>query len=785
MSGVLLANSLSIAVLTAVLATGVGAAAALAVLGMGRRLRGGMLVLGIVALAMPPFLATSSWIRWFGLTGVGQAGVAAGIPQLSGAVIILVLLYWPIAFFLLSGAWSRVEIAQLEAEPAARGWVLIRRLLVPMGLPAALLAAIVVLVLALNNFAVPALLQVRVYPADVWIQFNTHLDAGGAFRSSWPMVAGPMLLLVLMAMWRLDIPWPALDGPVRPQSFRRQCGRQWFFICAGIAGAGLVLSVVVPLRDLILSERTWSEMGPAVRAGRGAIINSLMLSAVSATVVVVVGMGIWRWRGGFWLWLPFLVPGILLGVLLIIALNRPPFLAFYRGLGIVVFAFAIRYGVLGWAGARHAMRSVDQDLVEAGRVDGASGWDLMRHVMWPQLGPRLGATWLVVYLLCLWDVETLLLIAPPGAESVAGRVFGLLHYGHNAQVNALCLVLLVLAVLPLVGYQGARLMRRILRGGLRGRSWSWGGMAILSAGLSGCGVGGTDGAARESRLFERVEVIGSRGAGLGQFHKPRSVAVDREDNVYVVDMTGRVQKFSSEGQYLAYWQFPVNDLGQPKGMCRDEAGNIVILEPHYSRVNHFTTSGQLVEQWGVAGRQRGELSFPRAVAVREDGDVLVSEYGVVERIQHFRGRDRALVTVMDGSTPGALPFNRPEGLALDQGQRLYVADSCNHRIQVYDALGRFVRAHGRAGQGLGEFSYPYDIQVDAAGRQYVCEFGNSRIQVLDAADRPIEVLGGPGSAPGQLNNPWAIALDSQGNLYVADSMNHRVQKWVVRAGSVP
>ena len=129
-----------------------------------------------------------------------------------------------------------------------------------------------------------------------------------------------------------------------------------------------------------------------------------------------------------------------------------------------------------------------------------------------------------------------------------------------------------------------------------------------------------------------------------------------------------------------------------------------------------------------------------------------------------------------GSRPGQ--FNRPEGLCVDAQDRLYVADSCNHRIQVFSRDGNFIREHGRAGKGKGELSYPYDICVDAAGRQYVCEFGNSRIQIFDAQDQPIEIIGGPGAEPGQFSNPWGVALDSAGNLYVADSLNHRVQKFI-------
>jgi DNA-binding beta-propeller fold protein YncE len=300
--------------------------------------------------------------------------------------------------------------------------------------------------------------------------------------------------------------------------------------------------------------------------------------------------------------------------------------------------------------------------------------------------------------------------------------------------------------------------------------------------LGGCSFQESDSAPIKSRFFERVEVIGSRGGGLGQFNKPRSVAVDADDNLYVVDMTGRVQKFSPDGEFLDYWQMPVTELGKPKGMSRDQQGNIVVLEPHYSRVNHFGPDGQLLEQWGQHGTNRGSLAFPRAVAVTADGDVFVSEYGITERVQLFRAHDRALGLVIGAEPPNPVRFNRAEGLGLDADGRLYVADSCNHRIVVFAADGTLLRSHGRAGRGLGELSYPYDVRVDPAGRQFVCEFGNSRIQIFDAEDQPLEVLGGAGAAPGQLNNPWAIVFDSNGNLYVADSMNHRVQKFIARSG---
>jgi DNA-binding beta-propeller fold protein YncE len=282
----------------------------------------------------------------------------------------------------------------------------------------------------------------------------------------------------------------------------------------------------------------------------------------------------------------------------------------------------------------------------------------------------------------------------------------------------------------------------------------------------------------QSQLFKRVQIIGSRGVGVGQLNKPRSVAVDAQDNLYVVDMTGRVQKFSSNGVFMLSWQMPQTSLGKPKGMGRDREGNIIVLEPHYQRVNVFTPEGKLLAQWGQRGTNEGELMMPRAVAVNSHREILLSEYGLVERVQQFTARGEKLLVTIGRPGNGPSEFNRPEGIGVDSQDRLYVADSCNHRIQVFSSDGKFLRAYGKAGKGKGELSYPYDICVDASGRQYVCEFGNSRIQVFDANDQSLEIIGGPGLAPGQFSNPWGVALDSEGNLYVADSQNHRVQKLI-------
>ena len=964
MNWTLLQNSLLVSASATVLATLLGVLAALALSSLERRGRNCALALAITALALPPFLVTNCWLHYFGAAGTWRFWLPFNLFSLGGATWLLALQLWPVSALAAWAAWQTVEPPLLEADPAARGWAMIRWLLLPLAGKALGFAALLTFVLALNNFAVPAILQVKVLPAEVWVQFSTNLDPLAALRVGWPLVLAPLLVLPWLA--RQDVPWPRLSGPASAHIFRRQLGGGWFAMSLGIIVVLLAFSVLLPAVQLAGSARTWTELPAAVEAGQGATWHSFWFATISATAVVAIGLALaivlqgrtsrpsgagvppvtvptvvpavassanrdgWPDAGSrdglphcdvaaqasppdfgfrasdflrtsdfglrtFFCWLPFFVPGVLLGIALIAFFNRPATFWLYRGAGIVLVALVVRYFALGWNGAALALRQSDPDLADAGRLDGATRWQLFRHIFWPQIAPQVAVTWYVVYLLCLWDVESVVLIIPPGGETLALRIFNLLHYGHNAQVNALCLTLLALALAPLLagavilktgrllvarvtgqllpsvaavgalalarmvltprirapassrlsvvhGHRRGRLAPAVAVQGLKPAGSQRSGLSAFRGGcetaglvaaifLAGCGrTEPTNEAPLSSSLFAKAIVIGTRGVGVGQFNKPRSVAVDTNDNVYAADMTGRVQKFTPDGRYVLAWQLPQTDLGKPKGMTRDRAGRIVVIEPHYQRVNYFTPEGRLVAQWGVSGTNAGQLKMPRAAAVNSRGEICVAEYGVVERVQRFavKGNNLSSLTnsestltlalspsdgerVAVGRVRGSLEpakelalasveveflggfghygtgpgeFNRPEGVAVDAQDRIYVADSCNHRIQVFDREGQFLRAFGRPGSGRGELGYPYDVCVDAAGRVYVCEFGNSRIQVFDANGTSLEIIGGPGAEPGQFNNPWGLALDSHENLYVADALNNRLQKLVRRAAAV-
>ena len=272
-----------------------------------------------------------------------------------------------------------------------------------------------------------------------------------------------------------------------------------------------------------------------------------------------------------------------------------------------------------------------------------------------------------------------------------------------------------------------------------------------------------------------VSVWGRRGISDGRLQKPRAMAIDSHDLLYIVDMTARIQVFTTDGQFVRGWHTPVHEYGRPTGISIDHRGNVMVADTHYFRLLIYSPEGNLLETLGGAmGNGPGEFGFLTDAIEDSRDNLFVSEYGEFDRIQKFSpDRKSVLEWGGHGSAPGE--FARPQSMAIDQLDRLWVADACNHRIQIFDTEGRLLNLWGTQGSGPGQLSYPYGIVLDGHGDVYVSEYGNHRVQKFTGDGHSLGCWGTDGREPGQLYNPWALARDSRGLIYVLDTNNHRVQ----------
>ena len=283
-------------------------------------------------------------------------------------------------------------------------------------------------------------------------------------------------------------------------------------------------------------------------------------------------------------------------------------------------------------------------------------------------------------------------------------------------------------------------------------------------------------------------VWGRRGIGDGRLLKPRAITIDREDRLYLADTTGRIARFDVDGNYQMHWSTPAAANGRPTGLgfVRRVEGDptsdrIMVADTHYYRVLFYTTDGL----WrpdetigGTAGAGPGQFAFVTDVTSSTGGDCFAGEYNATDRIQRFDAGGRFIAAFgQTGQAPGQ--FVRPQSLMV-RDNILYVADSCNHRIQRFDITDQtptLIDVYGRPGTAAGEMFYPYGIDFLSDGNVVVVEYKNARVQLLHPTGRPIAIWGTHGTTPGRLNQPWGVVVDSSDRVHVLDSNNHRVQRF--------
>ena len=229
------------------------------------------------------------------------------------------------------------------------------------------------------------------------------------------------------------------------------------------------------------------------------------------------------------------------------------------------------------------------------------------------------------------------------------------------------------------------------------------------------------------------------------------------------------------------WWAGVDERHQPRLLNRPqhgavgEKGRVFVVDTGRSAIFVFDPNapaedksdrgaGQLL-LWEFAD-QKTRFMGPVAIAMAWDGDIAVSDaaLGFVSRI------NQAGVPV---GKIGAGQLKRPTGIAFDAARGyLFVADTVDHDIKVYDAGGQLVNTFGSPGPGPGQFNAPTHLAF-ADGRLYVSDTLNSRVQVFDADGHYLRHFGERGVRIGNLARPKGVAIGDGGVVYVVESyFNH-------------
>ena len=183
----------------------------------------------------------------------------------------------------------------------------------------------------------------------------------------------------------------------------------------------------------------------------------------------------------------------------------------------------------------------------------------------------------------------------------------------------------------------------------------------------------------------------------------------------------------------------------------------------------YTRPTDFLRKWGSSGTGDGEFNHPRGISVDNDEVYVTDTYN--HRVQVF---DLDGVFKRKWGTPavGDGQIVAPEGIFVYNNE-VYVVDSYMARIKVFDINGIFKRTWGGSGSGDGNFEAPRGIMV-YNDEVYVADSHNFRIQVFDLDGIYQRQWGSSGTGDGEFNMPFGIAVYND-EVYVTDDDNHRIQ----------
>jgi len=250
--------------------------------------------------------------------------------------------------------------------------------------------------------------------------------------------------------------------------------------------------------------------------------------------------------------------------------------------------------------------------------------------------------------------------------------------------------------------------------------------------------------------------FGINGSGEGQFNTPHGIAIAPDGTLYIADTSNnRIQHFSATGQYLNSWgafadvtagDAPIGTFNQPWAVAISPDGNFIYVADTWNhRIQKYTSGGTPVKMWGTP--------------------------------------------LYDPTTTDPVGIWGPRGIAVDAQGRVFVADTGNKRIMVYDADGNFLQQIGSEGLSIGQFEEPVGLTFDARGYLYVDDTWNQRIQVFAPSTdgttySPLlqwDISGWYGES---LDNKPYIASDSQGHIFVTDPEGYRVLEFSANGGFI-
>ncbi len=447
--------------------------------------------LAVVPLILPGVLESIAWIFLlspkFGYLNValmalfGLESAPFNIFSLPGMIWAHSVGQVPLAFLMMVAAFKSMDPSLEESAlmSGAGTWQTLRRVTLRLLMPTCGSVLLILFVRTLESFETPALIgipaRIYVYTSEIYLAFNEFPPNYGRGAA----LAVGLLLLSAVGVWlytrstREGKKFQTVTGKAfRPRQF--DLG-PWRWVGFGFLMTYFLIVVLLPFLVMLwasflpfFATPSWDALEKlsfenyqylyGFRPFWRAMQNSIFLAVMTATVAMVLtSLVAWivyksqlpgSWMLDFLAFVPITVPGIVLGMALILLYVAFP-IPIYGTVWVLLIAYVTRYIPYGMRSASGSIMQIHGELEEAAAASGASWWETFRRVTLPLLRPGLAAGWIYICIVSFREFSTSVLLATGDSQVLSILLFGMFEQGQVTVVAAIG-ILMILTLLAIV-----------------------------------------------------------------------------------------------------------------------------------------------------------------------------------------------------------------------------------------------------------------------------------------------------------------------------------------------
>ena len=250
---------------------------------------------------------------------------------------------------------------------------------------------------------------------------------------------------------------------------------------------------------------------------------------------------------------------------------------------------------------------------------------------------------------------------------------------------------------------------------------------------------------------------------------PRFIAFSDNGDMFVTSCNDCIYVYDKSGNRKAtigVWGTGKQQFQSPHGI--DISNGVVYVDEYAGhRIRMLTTGGEFIGTFGEKGSGIGQFNCPRDIKISPDGRVYVVDT-FNDRVQVFNP-DWTISHVIDSSSvPDGVRFYRPMAIAFDLSGDVHVTISS---VTVFTPIGQFVRRYGGSPHyGGSKLHNARGIAIDLSGYSWVTSWNNRTLSVYDPSGGLVHSIGG-------FNHPNGVSVSPDGSVWVVDTDNKRLVKY--------